>query len=68
MRSEREGELPWHVVPVSTSRDMSQLAQTQASTAARKGVLLLRLSVPVRLLLVGLAAAVLWTAVLWAIK
>jgi hypothetical protein len=68
MRSERHGELPRYVALVSTSHDTSQLAQMQASTPARKGVVLLRLSVPVRLLLVGLAAAVLWTAVLWAIK
>ena len=38
------------------------------SAEARSGFSLLRLSVPARLIIVALAAALLWAAVLWALQ
>lgn len=65
MRSERRGELHRHVALVA---DEADIAAPVLSRPARSGVSLLRLSVPARLLIVALAAALLWTAVLWALQ
>ena len=65
MRSERRGELHRHVALVATERDAA--ASRPAPTLAANGFSLLRLSVPARLLIVAVASALLWGAVLWAL-
>jgi hypothetical protein len=64
MRVERRGELHRHVTLVGTA---SELPAMKADMTA-SGLSLLRLSVPARLLMVAVAAALLWTAVLWALR
>jgi hypothetical protein len=66
MRSERRGGLHRHVALVDTS-DASPTTHV-VTAAAVSGVSLLRLSVPARLLIVAVASAVLWGAVLWALR
>ncbi len=63
MRSERRGELHRHAALAATERDVALPAQTPAA----HGFSLLRLSVPARLLIVAIASAILWAAVLWAL-
>ncbi|MGH6803658.1 MAG: hypothetical protein ACREC3_09865 [Methyloceanibacter sp.] len=65
MRSERRGELHRHVALVATERDATP--SLPALTPAASGFSLLRLSVPARLLIVSVASALLWGAVLWAL-
>jgi len=65
MRSERRGELHRHVALVATERDATPAVP--ALTPATSGFSLLRLSVPARLLIVAVASALLWGAVLWAL-
>jgi len=68
MRSERRGELHRHVALVATTRDATPAARmTAAPRPAVSGFSLLRLSVPARLLIVSVASALLWGAVLWAL-
>ena len=63
MRSERRGGHR-HVALVA-ERDAAPAVQAQANAAS--GFSLLRLSVPARLAIVAIAAALLWGAVLWAL-
>ncbi|MBC8012520.1 MAG: hypothetical protein H7X74_00280 [Methyloceanibacter sp.] len=65
MRSERRGELHRHVALVATERDATPAVFSL--TPAASGFSLLRLSVPARLLIVAIASALLWGAVLWAL-
>ena len=65
MRSERRGELHRHVALVATERDATP--SLPAVTPAASSFSLLRLSVPARLLIVSVASALLWGAVLWAL-
>ncbi|MGH6833411.1 MAG: hypothetical protein ACRECM_10400 [Methyloceanibacter sp.] len=66
MRSERRGELHRHVALVATERDATP--SLPATTLEASGFSLLRLSVPARLLIVAVASALLWGAVLWALR
>ena len=70
MRSERQGELHRHVALVASEGDATPVlhAHAAAPRPPAKRVSLLRLSVPARLLIVSAAAALLWTAVLWALR
>jgi hypothetical protein len=63
MRSERGGHR--HVALVAAERDAAPSVQVSAHAA--NGFSLLRLSVPARLAMVAIAAALLWGAVLWAL-
>jgi hypothetical protein len=65
MRSERQGELHRHVALVATERDATP--SRPALTPEASSFSLLRLSVPARLLIVAVASALLWGAVLWAL-
>ena len=65
MRSEGRGELHRHVALVATERAAAPAVATPTSEAS--GFSLLRLSVPARLLIVSVASALLWGAVLWAL-
>jgi len=64
MQSERQGGRR-RVTLVAKEHDGALAAH--AHTAAPAGVSLLRLSVPARLAMVAIAAALLWGAVLWAL-
>jgi hypothetical protein len=64
MRSERRGGHR-HVALVATERDAAPSVHVPAPAA--NGFSLLRLSVPARLAMVAIAAALLWGAVLWAL-
>ena len=66
MRSERRGEVHRHVALVAAERDATASVPTPIPAAS--GFSLLRLSVPARLLIVSAAAALLWGAVLWALR
>ena len=55
-----------HVALVAAEGDAA--VEVQARTPAASGVSLLRLSVPARLAIVAMASALLWGAVLWALK
>ena len=71
MRSERRGELHRHVALISTASDVPATAADMPITSADvsgSGLSLLRLSVPARLAIVAMAAALLWIAVLWALS
>jgi hypothetical protein len=70
MRSEQHGGLHLHVALVATEGDATPVVHARSAAAPRSlahGVSLLRLSVPVRLLIVAVASALLWGAVLWAL-
>ena len=67
MRPEVRGERHRHVALVATDR-APQSAAESAPHASELGVSLLRLSVPARLLIVAVAAALLWGAVFWALQ
>ena len=64
MRSEQRGGYR-HVALVAAERDVAPSVKTPA--AAASGFSLARLSVPARLAMVAIAAALLWGAVLWAL-
>jgi hypothetical protein len=70
MRSERQGGLHRHVALVATESDATPAlhAHAAASRSLASGVSLLRLSAPARLLIVAIASALLWGAVLWALR
>ena len=71
MRSERRGEIHRHVALVSTASDVSKMPtdpSVMSADMSESGSSLLRLSVPARLLMVAVAAALLWAAVLWALS
>jgi hypothetical protein len=71
MRVERRGELHRHVTLVGTASELPAMKADMTASAADlagSGLSLLRLSVPARLLMVAVAAALLWTAVLWALR
>jgi hypothetical protein len=69
MGSERRGELHRHVGLVATESEAAPHAPPVAAPRSRThGVSLLRLSVPARLSIVAIAFALLWGAVLWALK
>jgi hypothetical protein len=72
MRSEQQGGLHRHVALVATEGDATPALHAHAHAAAPRslasGVSLLRLSVPARLLIVAIASALLWGAVLWALR
>lgn len=61
----QRGKFHRHVALVATERDAA--AVLPAPTLAASGFSLLRLSVPARLLIVAVASAALWGAVLWAL-
>jgi hypothetical protein len=61
----QRGKVHRHVALVATERDAA--ASRPAPTLAASGFSLLRLSVPARLLIVAVASALLWGAVLWAL-
>jgi hypothetical protein len=65
MQPELRGELHRHVALVATEDDRAAPVATHPAAA---GVSLLRFSVPARLLIVALAASLLWSAVLWALQ
>ena len=65
MRVQGHEERHRHVALVQTERDAR--AAVAASVPAASGFSLLRLSVPARLLIVAVASAFLWAAVLWAL-
>jgi hypothetical protein len=65
MRSERRGELHRHVALITNE---AEIVAPVVAHPATSGVSLLRLSVPARLLIVSVAAALLWIAVLWALQ
>lgn len=65
MQSERRGGLHRHVALVGAGPGVTP--SVSASTRATSGVSLLRLSVPARLVIVAIASALLWGAVLWAL-
>ena len=74
MRSQGREERHRHVALVATAPDVTptiayrtESARLQASGVPASGLSLLRASVPARLLMVGVAAALLWGAVLWAL-
>ena len=69
MRSERQGGLHRHVALVATEGDATPVnhAHAAAPRLLASEVSLLRLSVPARLLIVAVASALLWGAVLWAL-
>jgi hypothetical protein len=67
MRPERRGELHRHGALV-TAESAPPRAAASAHHSGSLGVSLLRLSVPARLLIVAVAAALLWGAVLWALQ
>ena len=70
MRPERRGELHRHGALVATEHDAAPVVPAQAPAAPRlpaSGFSLLRLSLPARLLIVSVASALLWGAVLWAL-
>lgn len=71
MRAGRPGELHRHVALVEAASDVPAVPASVATAAAdrpRSDWSLLRLSVPARLSMVALAAALLWIAVLWALQ
>ena len=71
MRSERRGELQRHVALISTASDVPAMPADMPATrsdVSGSGLSLLRLSVPARLAMVAVAAALLWIAVLWALN
>jgi hypothetical protein len=70
MRSEQQGGLHRHVALVATEGDATPAlhAHAAAPRSLASGVSLLRLSVPARLLIVAIASALLWGAVLWALR
>ena len=65
MRSHGPEERHRHVALVAAERDA--MPAVAVLTPAASGYWLLRLSVPARLLLVAIASAFLWAAVLWAL-
>ena len=70
MRSEQQGGLHRHVALVATEGEATPVphAHSAAPRSLAHGVSLLRLSVPARLLIVAIASALLWGAVLWALR
>lgn len=66
MRAERRGELHRHVALFSSEGAVKP--STPAMHPAESHFSLLRLSVPARLLIVLVAAVLLWTAVVWALS
>jgi hypothetical protein len=71
MRSERRGGLHRHVALISTASDVPAMPADMPATRSDmsgSGLSLLRLSVPARLAMVAVAAALLWIAVLWALN
>jgi hypothetical protein len=62
----RRGKVHRHVALVAAEGDAP--VEVQARTPAASGFSLLRLSVPARLAIVAMASALLWGAVLWALK
>jgi hypothetical protein len=62
----RRGKVHRHVALVADQRDAAP--SVQALIPAASGVSLLRLSVPARLVMVAIASALLWGAVLWALR
>jgi hypothetical protein len=66
MRSERRGGLHRHAALVTAEPDVRP--SRPALTPAATGISLLCLSVPARLAMVAIAAAMLWVAVLWALR
>jgi hypothetical protein len=68
MRVERRGELHRHAAFVAAKDEGPTLHSEHAVMPAASGVSLLRLSVSARFLIVAAAAALLWTAVLWALQ
>ena len=70
MRSERRGELHPHVALVATDRGAAApRARGMAAMREASGRFsLLRLSVAARLLIVAAVSALLWGAVLWALR
>lgn len=67
MRSRARAELHRHVSLAGTEVGAAALSDMATSEAASSGFSMLRLSVPARLLIVAAAAALLWSAVLWAL-
>lgn len=71
MRGEQRGELHRHVTLVGTASELPAIKADMTAGAAEmagRGLSMLRLSVPARLAMVAAAAALLWTAVLWALR
>jgi hypothetical protein len=68
MRAERRGELHRHVALVGSEGAIKPSAPAMPMHAAESHFSLLRLSVPARLLIVSVAAVLLWTAVIWALR
>jgi hypothetical protein len=62
----RRGKVHRHVALVADQHDAAP--SVQALIPAAGGVSLLRLSVPARLVMVAIASALLWGAVLWALR
>ena len=61
----QRGKVHRHVALVADEHDAAP--SVQAPMPAASGVSLLRLSVPARLVMVAVASALLWGAVLWAL-
>ena len=59
-----EGIGTWRWLPTN----MTPRTSVQAPMPAASGVSLLRLSVPARLVMVAVASALLWGAVMWALR
>jgi hypothetical protein len=66
----QRGQDHLHVALVATEGEPTPVlhAHTAAPRSFAYGVSLLRLSVPARLLIVAVASALLWGAVLWALR
>jgi hypothetical protein len=62
----QRGKVHRHVALVAAEGDVS--VEAPARTPAASGFSLLRLSVPARFAIVAMASALLWGAVLWALK
>ena len=62
----QRGKVHRHVALVAAEGDAS--VEVQARMPAASGFSLLRLSVPARFAIVAIASALLWGAVLWALK
>ena len=68
MRLERRGGPHQHIVSVAATPEGPMRHAKHAVMPAGAGVSLLRLSAPMRLIIVAGAAALLWSAVLWALQ
>jgi hypothetical protein len=64
----RRGEGHRHVALVASDADAAPVPHVHAAAQPANGFSLIRLSVPARLLIVAVASALLWAAVLWALR